>query len=44
MAVKWMEDKRFWSGEDTGIIKCLVDTAKIRTLKLLSKVRKNGGS
>ena len=44
MAVKWMEDKRFWSREDSGIIKCLVDTAKIRTLKILSEGSKNGGS
>ena len=37
------EEQRSWSREDTAITGSLVDTAKIRTLKLFSNTSKNGG-
>ena len=39
-----MEEDGFWSREDTWIAEFLVDTAKIRPLKLLSNTSENGGS
>ena len=39
-----MEEQRFWSREETGITEFLVDTAKIRTLKLFTYNSKNGGA
>ena len=42
--VRSMEEQRFWSREETGITEFLVDTAKIRTLKLFSYNSKNDGA
>ena len=38
-----MEKQRFFSREDPGITEFLVETAKIRSLKLFSNITKNGG-
>ena len=37
-----MDEQRIWSREDTGIAEFLVDTEKLRSLKLFSDTIKNG--